>query len=93
MEKPYVDRDEGMREIFRAFAALGADTDPAGAEAQALVARWHRFIEEHFYSCPKPVLLGISRIYTDDERFREALEEYGAGTAQLMGDAIAVYCK
>ena len=38
-EEKYAARDEGMRDIFRAFAALGADADPAGAEAQAQARR------------------------------------------------------
>lgn len=91
-EQKYRDRDEGMRDIFRAFAAI-IGSDPAGAEAQALVKRWHDFIEDNFYPCPKPVLAGLGHIYTDDERFRENLDAYGAGTAQLMGDAIAIYCQ
>ena len=90
-EEKYEQRDEGMREIFRAFAAI-LGCDPAGEEAQALVRRWHKFIEDNFYPCPKQVLAGLGQIYTGDERFRESLDEYGAGTAQLMGDAIAVYC-
>ncbi len=92
-EEKYAARDEGMREIFRAFAALGSDADPAGAEAQALVARWHTFIEDNFYPCPRRVLAGLGQLYTGDERFRESLDEYGAGTARLMSDAIAEYCK
>jgi len=91
-EEQYEQRDEGMRDIFRAFAAIRG-CDPAGEEAQALVKRWHTFIEDNFYPCPKKVLAGLGQIYTGDERFRESLDEYGAGTAQLMGDAIAVYCE
>ena len=88
----YESRDEGMRNIFRAFAAaVGAD--PAGAEAQALVKRWHDFIENNFYPCPKKVLFGLGQMYVCDERFKENLDGYGAGTAQFMCDAIAVYCK
>lgn len=88
----YEARDEGMRDIFRAFAAV-TDRDPAGAEAQALVKRWHDFIENNFYPCPKKVLAGLGQMYICDERFRENLDEYGAGTAQLMSDAIAIYCE
>lgn len=90
-EEAYEARDEGMRDIFRAFAAIRG-SDPAGETAQALVARWHQYIEDNFYPCPRQVLAGLGQIYTGDERFRESLDEYGAGTAQLMGDAIAVYC-
>ena len=85
------DRDEGMREIFRAFAGI-RESDPAAPEAQLLVKRWHNFIEVNFYPCPKKVLAGLGQMYVCDERFRENLDNYGAGTAQFMCDAIAVYC-
>ena len=92
-EEKYAARDEGMRDIFRAFAALDEGTDPAGSEAQALVKRWHTFIEDNFYPCPKQVLAGLGQLYICDERSRENLDAFGAGTAQLMSDAIAAYCK
>ena len=87
----YAARDEGMREIFRAFAAL-KDTDPAGEEAQAVVRRWHTFIEENFYPCPPAVLAGLGQLVTGDENFADDLNGYGPGTAAFMTAAIAVYC-
>ena len=88
----YESRDEGMRDIFRAFAAA-RQGDPAGAEGQALVKRWHDFIEANYYPCPKTVLFGLGQMYVGDERFKENLDAYGEGTAQFMCNAITVYCK
>jgi len=32
-------------------------------------------------------------MYTADERFKKNIDRFGAGTASLMSDAIAYYCK
>ena len=79
-------------EIFSAFAAL-VGTDPASAEAQAQVSRWKAFISESYYACTVEILAGLGQMYVLDERFAKNLDQFGAGTAQFMSDAIAVYCK
>lgn len=77
--------------IFTAFAALRG-TDPAADTVQALVARWQTHISNHYYDCPKPMLENLGLMYTADERFTRNLDAFGQGTAQLMSDAIAIYC-
>jgi len=78
-------------EIFSGFAAL-VGTDPADARVQALVARWKAFISERYYDCTDEILAGLGQMYVADERFTKNIDQYGAGTAKLMSDAIAVYC-
>lgn len=78
-------------EIFAAFAALrGHAPDDPGV--QDLVARWQAHITKHYYACTKEILAGLGQMYTADERFMQNIDRAGAGTAQLMSDAIAVYC-
>ena len=79
-------------EIFAGFAAL-VGTDPADARVQALVSRWKAFISESYYSCTDEILAGLGQMYVADERFMHNIDQFGAGTAQLMSDAIAVYSK
>lgn len=79
-------------EIFSAFAAL-VGTDAADARVQALVSRWKAFISQSYYDCTNEILAGLGQMYLADERFAKNLDAFGAGTAQLMSDAIAVYCK
>ena len=77
--------------IFAAFAALrGHAPDEPGV--QDLVARWQAHITRHYYACTKEILAGLGQMYTADERFMQSIDRAGAGTAQLMSDAIAVYC-
>ncbi len=83
--------EQASGEIFSAFAAL-AGTDPADARVQALVKRWQAFISESYYDCTVEILAGLGQTYVADERFTKNLDRFGAGTAKLMSDAIAVYC-
>ena len=79
-------------EIFSGFAAL-VGTDPADARVQELVARWKAFISQSYYNCTNEILAGLGQMYIADERFMKNIDKFGAGTAKLMSDAIAVYCK
>ena len=78
-------------EIFSGFAAL-VGTDPADAGVQALVTRWKAFISESYYDCTNEILAGLGQMYVADERFTKNIDQYGAGTAKLMSDAIAIFC-
>ena len=78
-------------EIFAAFAALSGHA-PDEPDVQALVARWQAHITRNYYACTKEILAGLGQMYTADERFMQSIDRAGAGTAQLMRDAIAVYC-
>jgi len=88
------DRDAIQREsedIFRAFAALIGES-PSDARVQSLVRRWQSFITERYYPCTNEILAGLGLMYVRDERFQSNIDSFGAGTAKLMGDAIAIYC-
>lgn len=82
---------QGADAIFSAFAEL-AGTDPAEPKVQALVQRWQEHISAHHYPCSKEILAGLGEMYTGDERFTQNLDRFGPGTAQLMSDAIRIYC-
>ena len=78
--------------LFADFAAL-VGTDPADARVQTLVGRWQKLISESYYFCTDEILAGLGQMYIADERFTKNLDQFGAGTAKLMSDAIAVYCE
>ena len=78
-------------EIFAAFATLRGHA-PDEPDVQALVARWQAHITRNYYACTKEILAGLGQMYTADVRFMQNIDRAGAGTAQLMSDAIAVYC-
>lgn len=90
VDKKRMEAESG--EIFSGFAAL-VGTDPADARVQELVARWKAFISQSYYNCTNEILAGLGQMYIADERFMKNIDKFGAGTAKLMSDAIAVYCK
>jgi len=79
-------------EIFSAFATL-VGTNPADARVQEQVSRWQAHISENYYECSNEALACLGQMYVDDERFMKNIDKFGAGTAKLMSDAIAVYCE
>lgn len=79
-------------EIFGAFAA-SRGTGPDAPAVQALVAAWQAHITRRYYACTKEILEQLGRMYTEDQRFRQSIDQYGEGTAQLMREAISHYCK
>ena len=81
-----------MDAIFAGFAAL-RHKDPAAPEVQAQVQRWQQFITDTMYTCTDEILAGLGQMYVCDERFTANLDKFGEGTAKLMSDAIAIYCK
>ena len=82
----------GMEAVFRGFAAL-RDKHPGDPEVQAQVAAWQQYITDNMYHCTKEILAGLGQMYVCDERFTQNLDKYGEGTAKLMSEAIAIYCK
>jgi len=83
---------ERMEAIFRGFAAL-RDREPGDPAVQAQVAVWQQFITDEMYPCTREILAGLGQMYVCDERFTANLDRHGEGTAKLMSDAIAIYCK
>lgn len=79
-------------EIFAAFAAhVGEDADSAAV--LALAKRWQEHITKWHYPCSKQILATLGEMYVGDERFQQNLDAHGKGTAKLMSEAIAAYCK
>ncbi|MEG2175863.1 MAG: MerR family transcriptional regulator [Oscillibacter sp.] len=82
--------DEGDA-ILQAFGDARTG-DPAGGEAQALVARWQAYITARFYCCTKEILQGLGQMYLEDSRFTQNIDRHGPGTAAWMAQAIEIYC-
>lgn len=78
-------------EIMKGFANL-VGTAPESSNVQELVEKWKNFISESYYDCTNEILAGLGQMYVADQRFTENIDKYGVGTAQLMSDAIQVYC-
>lgn len=78
--------------IFAGFAELRG-TPADDVKVQLLVKDWEDHISKYYYDCTKEILQGLGLMYTADERFQKNIDRHGEGTAALMSEAIAVYCK
>ena len=74
--------------------SLDAGGDPAGEQAQKaceLHAEWIRmFWPEGTYN--KKAQLGLAQMYVADERFKAYYDAIGDGAAELLSNALTVYC-
>lgn len=83
---------EEANKIFAEFAQRRANS-PEDKEIQELVSKWQQHISKYYYKCSNHVLSGLGEMYVNDERFTKSIDQFGAGTAKLMSDAIKIYCK
>ena len=75
-------------------AGLAALTDraPGDADAQALIARHHAWIE-NFYPCSAEVYARLGQLYVQHPEFRAFYEKRHAGLADFMAAAMAYYAE
>ena len=78
--------------IYASFVAH-MDQDASDPAVQELVAQWQNNITKHYYDCTNEILAGLGRMYINDERFKENIDQHASGLAQFMSDAIAIYTK
>lgn len=77
-------------EHLRQWAAL-IGTDPAGPQARAMVEQWRKGIE-FFYTPTPEILVGLARMYVDDERFKATYDKVDPRLADYVRACVeAVY--
>ena len=64
----------------------------ASAEAQALVARWHKHMQ-YFWSPNDEQLAGLADMYNDDPRFRDNFDKLHPKLAEFMRAAVKEYVR
>ncbi|MBQ2927268.1 MAG: MerR family transcriptional regulator [Oscillospiraceae bacterium] len=84
---------QALMDIFRRLGTL-RQTDPASAEAQALIAELQAFITAHYYKCTNQILRGLGQMYTAGGEMTENIDSAGGeGTAAFAQQAIDIYCR
>lgn len=85
---------EEMNAVFAEFAAYRkSGKGPDSAEVQSLVRKLQNHITENYYHCTNEILSGLGQMYVLDERFKNNIDKHGDGTAELVSEAIKVYCR
>ena len=75
-----------MMSIFSEFGAMRS-LPPLSERVQSQVRKLQEFITEHFYTCSNEVLLGLGKMYSEDERFAANIDKAGGeGTAGFVSE-------
>lgn len=84
---------DALMDIFARFGQI-RHLAPESQEAQALVADLQNFITRNYYTCTKPILQGLGKLYIAGDSMTENIDKAGGlGTAQFAHDAIEIFCK
>lgn len=93
-------RNEGSdsriaNELMAMFSELGdlKHLTPNSDEVQKKISALQKFITDNYYVCTDEILDGLGKMYLCDERFKKNIDRAGGdGTAELVSQAISVYC-
>ncbi len=86
------DLGEQLMDIFAGLGALRGE-EPGSEAVQQVVAALQQFITENYYTCTKEILRNLGQMYTMMGSMRDNIDKRGgAGTAELAGRAIEIYC-
>ncbi len=83
-------------ELMGLFRELGTmRSQAADSEAvQNWVKQLQGFITSHYYTCTKPILMGLGQMYAGGGSMTENIDHAGgAGTGEFAMQAITIYCK
>ena len=85
--------NDGLMAIFAEFAKCKNNGyDVHSPEVQSLVVKLQEYITQNYYTCTNTILAGLGQMYVADERFKKNIDEYGAGTADFVVEAIELFC-
>ena len=83
-----------MNAIFMEFVTCMKKGDkPSSIDVQILVKKLQNHISENYYLCTNEILLGLGKMYVEDERFKNNIDKHADGTSMFVSEAIEIYCK
>ncbi len=78
-------------QIFKEFGEL-KQCEVNSAEVQAQVEKLQNYITDNYYNCSDEMLLGLSKMYVCDKRFKTNIDNAGGdGTAEFVNKAVESY--
>ena len=85
--------NDGLMAVMAKFAeCMQNGNTPNSNEAQALVKELQSYISANYYTCTNEILAGLGQMYVCDERFKNNIDKFVAGTAEFICKSIKVYC-
>ena len=93
-KEKWTEVNDVLMAIFAEFSVCKANGAEADSDlAQALVAKFQKYITANYYTCTDEILAGLGKMYVADERFKKNIDKYGEGTAEFASEAIEIYCR
>jgi len=83
--------EERNKDLTRRLSEV-MDLGVANKTVQELVEEHHSGIET-FYDCPPEMYRELGKLYINDERLTAFYDNYKAGLAKFLCEAIEVYCE
>lgn len=78
-----------MNALYRDLAEI-RHADPASEAAQTAIERWYLLLQR-MGNYSLEAFKGLGQMYVDDVRFTQNIDQFGAGLAVFMRDAMAIY--
>ncbi len=78
-----------MNAVYKELAVLRHGS-PASDEAQAAIKAWYELLNR-MGSYSYEAFKGLGQMYVDDDRFTQSIDQFGAGLAVFMRDAMAIF--
>lgn len=96
--KSWTKEDEAVmeQEIMDIFVGFGKlrNRKPADSVVQKQVDRLHDYINQHLYNCKPKIMQGLGKMYAGGGSITDNIDQAGgAGTAEFVAEAIAVWCE
>lgn len=84
---------QGMHMLFTKLAKLRND-DPRAEQSQAAIDEMYQHFNQNFgYFYTLEAFAGLGQMYVQDSRFTKNIDQYGAGLAAFLAEAMAVYAQ
>ena len=83
---------QGLMEVLAGFHGL-KDRPVEDPVVQAQVEKLQAYMTAHYYTCTRPILASLGRLYGGGGAMTENIDRYaGEGTGEYAARAIAAYC-
>ena len=92
-KEKWAEVNDGLMAIFAEVADCKNNRFASNSpEVQSLVVKLQGYITQNYYTCTNEILAGLGQMYVADERFKENIDKSGEGTAELVAEAIDLFC-
>lgn len=82
-----------MNKLFAELAGLRHET-PESQSVQSAMEQMYHFLNHNFgYQYTLEAFAGLGRMYAEDERFTNNIDQFGIGLAKFLSKAMNVYAK